>query len=169
MRLFIVLIISILIPSVSLAGSHGDHSDSAMAAKHGLTQGDGLVHVKSNHNVAKTADRLAMVLESKGMKLFARIDHAQGAASVGKTLRPTELMIFGNPKVGTPVMQCAQSVAIDLPQKMLIWEDESGHVWLSYNAPSYLAARHEIKGCKPVLAKITGALSKFAHKAAAEK
>jgi len=85
---------------------------------------EGMVNVKSVHAVNVTADRLENVLKSKGMTVFTRINHAAGAEKVGKTLRPTELVIFGNPKIGTPLMQCSQSIAIDLPQKALIWEDE---------------------------------------------
>ena len=124
---------------------------------------DGLVTVKSNHNVKATADKLEKVLKEKGMNIFARINHSAGAKKVGKELRPTELVIFGNPKVGTPLMQCAQTTAIDLPQKMLIWEDKAGATWLSYNNPEYLVKRHKIgKACKEVIAKVTGALGKFA-------
>ncbi|MEM7209712.1 MAG: DUF302 domain-containing protein [Pseudomonadota bacterium] len=125
----------------------------------------GLVNVKSSHDVKTTADRLENVLKSKGMKIFARVDHAAGAASVGNDLRPTELIIFGNPKIGSVLMGCTQSVGIDLPQKALAWEDASGNVWLSYNDPAYLAKRHNISGCEAVLQKVTGALGKFAAKA----
>ena len=128
---------------------------------------DSMVTIKSAHSVSKTADRLESVLLAKGMTVFTRINHAEGAKKVGKELRPTELVIFGNPKVGTPLMQCAQSVAIDLPQKALIWEDESGSVWLAYNDPDYLAKRHSIKGCEKVITTIKGALGKFAAKATA--
>ncbi|BCO08021.1 hypothetical protein GF1_03970 [Desulfolithobacter dissulfuricans] len=104
----------------------------------------------------------------KGMTVFARINHAEGAQKVGKKLRPTELIIFGNPRVGTPLMQCAQSVGIDLPQKALIWEDEKGQVWLFYNDPEYLADRHGIKGCDEVIKKIANALGNFARTAAVQ-
>ena len=127
--------------------------------------GDGLVSVKSVHAVNVTADRLENVLKSKGMTVFARINHTAGAEKVGKTLRPTELVIFGNPKIGTPLMQCSQSIAIDLPQKALIWEDEKGQVWLSYNDPAYLAKRHNTQGCDEVFKKVTNALGNFAKKA----
>ena len=125
----------------------------------------GLVSVKSSHDVKTTADRLESTLKQKGMNVFIRINHAQGAQKVGMELRPTELIIFGNPKVGTPLMQCAQSVAIDLPQKALIWQDEKGQVWLSYNNPNYLVERHEISGCDEVVKKIEGALGNFAKAA----
>ena len=128
---------------------------------------EGMISIKSAHSVAVTADRLEKILTSKGMTVFKRIDHAAGAQKVGKTLRPTELVIFGNPKVGTPLMLCSQSVAIDLPQKALIWQDEAGQVWFSYNDPAYLALRHNIQGCDEVLKKVAGALGKFAAKASA--
>ncbi len=129
---------------------------------------EGLISIKSVHDVKVTADRLEEVLKSKGMKVFTRINHAAGAKTVGKNLRPTELVIFGNPKVGAPLMLCAQSVAIDLPQKALIWQDDAGQVWLSYNSPQYLAKRHNIQGCEKVLEKVATALGKFADKATSE-
>ena len=124
---------------------------------------DGLVSVKSAHDVSTTADRLEAVLKKKGMKVFNRIDHAKGAKSVGNNLRPTELIIFGNPKIGSVLMNCAQTIAIDLPQKALIWQDGGGQVWLSYNNPALLANRHRMAGCDQVLNKVTGALAKFAE------
>ena len=129
---------------------------------------NGLVSIKSSHSVKVTADRLEKTLKTKGMTVFTRINHAEGAQKVGKKLRPTVLIIFGNPKVGTPLMQCGQSVAIDLPQKALIWEDESGQVWLSYNDPKYLAKRHGIKGCDGVIKKIENALGNLASTATAQ-
>ncbi|UCH21109.1 MAG: DUF302 domain-containing protein [Deltaproteobacteria bacterium] len=122
----------------------------------------GFVNVRSNHNVKKTADRLEAVLTQKGMTVFIRIDHAAGAKRVGKRLRPTELIIFGNPEVGAPLMQCSQSVGLDLPQKALIWEDEAGLVWLSYNDPKYLAQRHGLTKCAEILKKVENALRNFA-------
>ena len=126
---------------------------------------DGLVTLQSAHSVDETADRLVKVLNKKGMTVFTRIDHAAGAAKVDKNLRPTQVVIFGNPKVGTPLMKCAQSIAIDLPQKALIHEDAAGKVWYSYNDPAYLANRHSLSGCEEVLKKVSGALGKFAAKA----
>lgn len=128
---------------------------------------EGMVTVKSSHGVKATADKLESVLKEKGMTVMARVNHQQGAEKAGLALRPTEVVIFGNPKVGTPLMQCAQSVAIDLPQKALIWEDENGDTWLGYNDPGYLKSRHGIEGCDPVLQKVNGALAGFA-KAATE-
>ena len=126
---------------------------------------NGMISVRSSHEVKATADRLENALKQKGMTVFARINHAAGAQKVGKKLRPTELLVFGNPKVGTPLMQCRQSTAIDLPQKALIWEDEKGQVWLSYNDPNYLVERHGITGCDEVIKKIETALKNFAEAA----
>ena len=126
---------------------------------------NGIISIRSSHDVKTTVDRLENKLREKGMAVFIRINHAEGAQKVGKKLRPTELIIFGNPKVGTPLMQCGQSVAIDLPQKALIWQDETGQVWLSYNDPKYLANRHSIKGCSEVIEKIEKALGNFARMA----
>ena len=112
-----------------------------------------------------TADRLEAVLKKKGMTVFNRIDHAKGAKSVGNDLRPTELIIFGNPKIGSVLMGCAQTIAIDLPQKALVWQDGGGQVWLSYNEPTELAKRHRLPGCEKVIQKVTGALGNFAKAA----
>lgn len=126
---------------------------------------NGMVNIKSAHDVKTTTDRLEKALKAKGMTIFNRIDHAAGAKKIGGTLRGTELVIFGNPKVGTPLMQCSQSTAIDLPQKALIWEDGTGQVWFSYNNPTYLKDRHSIKGCDEVIGKIGKALGNFAKMA----
>ena len=136
----------------------------ALAALLGSTAqaSEGMITLKSAYSVKQTTDRLDSLLRSKGMTVMKRIDHAAGAASVGKQLRPTELLIFGNPKIGTPLMQCNPNVAIDLPQKALIWEDDSGQVWLAYNDPNYLALRHDLRGCEEVLAKVSAALGNFA-------
>jgi uncharacterized protein (DUF302 family) len=105
---------------------------------------NGLVTVRSAHGVKDTIDRLAADVTAKGMRVFARIDHAQGANEVGLALRPTELLIFGNAKGGTPLMQARQTIGIDLPLKALAFEDADGTVWLCYNDPAWLAARHGI-------------------------
>ena len=126
---------------------------------------DGLITLKSPHSVSSTADRLENILKSKGMTVFIRVNHTSGAKKVGLDLRPTELVIFGNPKVGTPLMQCQQTAALDLPQKALAYEDESGQVWLAYNDPAYIADRHNIAGCNKIIKKITNALSKMTEAA----
>jgi uncharacterized protein (DUF302 family) len=133
-----------------------------------VSAGEGMVDVQSAHSVTATADRLESILGAKGMTVFARIDHAAGAEKVGKSLPPTQLLIFGNPKVGTPLMLCGRSIAIDLPQKALIWEDAAGKVWISYNDPKFLKLRHDTQGCDPVLQKVAMALGNFARAAAAE-
>jgi len=94
--------------------------------------------------VKETLDRLEADLRAKGITVFARIDHAAGAASVAMALRPTELLIFGNPKAGTPLMQSNQTIGIDLPLKVLVWQDAGGKVWLTYNDPDWLAQRHRL-------------------------
>ena len=128
---------------------------------------DGIISIQSAHSVKVTTDRLTEALNAKGMNVFVRINHAAGARKVGNQLRPTELVVFGNPKVGTPLIQCHQKVAIDLPQKALVWEDANGQVWLSYNDPHYLAQRHGIGQCKEVIQKIAKALGNFSKMATA--
>ena len=125
---------------------------------------DGLVVIKSPHGVAVTMNKFEALAKERGLNVFARIDHAAGAAKIGKKLRPTELLIFGNPQGGTPFMECAQTAGIDLPLKALVWEDASAQVWLGYNDPAYLAQRHGVPQC-PVVAKLGKALSDLAEAA----
>jgi uncharacterized protein (DUF302 family) len=103
---------------------------------------NGIVDVPSNHSVDETVQRLKNILQSKGITLFAFIDHSGEAEKVGMKMRPTKLLVFGSPKAGTPLMLAAPSIAIDLPLKILVWEDSQGKVWLSYNSPEYLQHRH---------------------------
>ena len=105
---------------------------------------DGIITIPSNHSVEETIEKLKAILQSKGITLFALIDHSGEAARAGMEMRPTKLLIFGNPKGGTPVMLAAPSSAIDLPLKILIWEDAQGKVWVTYNGPMYLQERHNI-------------------------
>jgi len=112
--------------------------------------------------VTVTIDRLEGVLLKKGMTIFKRVNHTAGAEKAGLQLRPTELLIFGNPKVGTPLMLCSQVAALDLPQKALAYEDENGQVWLAYNDPIYMAKRHRTKDCDAAVQKVSHALAKFA-------
>ena len=132
-----------------------------------VAAGEGMITVKSSHSVSATADRLETILGAKGMTVFARIDHAAGARKAGKTLLPTEVVVFGNPKAGTPLMLCGRSIAIDLPQKALIWQDADGATWISYNDPQYLKQRHGTEGCDAVFQKVSMVLGKFVNKAAA--
>lgn len=103
---------------------------------------DGLITLSSRYPAHDTMDRLLAALAKRNMAVFARIDHAAGAASAGLSLRPTEVVIFGNPKGGTALMQDRQSAGIDLPLKALVWEDADGKIWLSYNDPGWIAQRH---------------------------
>jgi uncharacterized protein (DUF302 family) len=103
---------------------------------------NGLIHLASQHSVEETMQRLEALLSERGVTIFARIDHSDEAAKIGLAMRPTRLLIFGSPKGGTPLMQAAPSVAIDLPLKALFWQDAEGKAWLTYNDPSYLQQRH---------------------------
>ena len=114
----------------------------ALAGVNSVTKKNGIVDVPSNHSVDETVERVKNILETKGVKLFAVIDNSGEAAKVGLKMRPTKLLIFGSPKAGTPLMLAAPSIAIDLPLKILVWEDADGKVWLSYNSPEYLQERH---------------------------
>jgi|ERR1700688_1408365 uncharacterized protein (DUF302 family) len=105
-------------------------------------QDKGIIDMPSHHSVEQTVEKLKNILQSKGVALFAVIDHSGEAEKVGMKMRPTKLLIFGNPKAGTPLMLAAPSVAIDLPLKILIWEDAAGKVWVTYNSPEFLRDRH---------------------------
>ena len=148
-RLLIVLTLTVLVAATAASAT------------------EGLIAIKSPHSAKETMDRLEELVTQKGLTVFARIDHAAGAAKVDKTLRPTELLIFGNPQGGTPFMECAQTAGIDLPLKALVWEDASSQVWLGYNDPAYLAARHEVPDCA-VAAKLAQALAGLAVATVAE-
>lgn len=127
---------------------------------------NGIVTLQSGYTAEQTADRLENILEKNGLTIFQRIDHRENAHSVDMQLAPTVVLIFGNPKLGTPLMKCSPTTAIDLPQKMLIWETSDGSVMIGYNDPEYLKKRHQITGCDQVLTKISRALTKFASSAA---
>ncbi|WP_166372748.1 DUF302 domain-containing protein [Psychromonas sp. SA13A] len=127
---------------------------------------EGLISVESTHSAKETADKFASIVEKKGLTLFARIDHQKNAVGLDLTIRSTEVIIFGNPKVGTPIMQCSQLAAIDLPQKVLIWTDADNKVWLTYNDPEYMKQRHDLKGCDKVLMKVSNVLSGLTQAAA---
>ena len=122
----------------------------------------GLVSLESTHDVPTTTAKLVGALETKGIKVFAVIDHSAGANSIGDMLPPAPLVIFGRPTMGTPLMKCAPTVGIDLPLKALIWQDADGKVWLTYNAPSYLDSRHGLADCAKVLDKMQGVVTNFA-------
>jgi uncharacterized protein (DUF302 family) len=123
---------------------------------------NGLITLPSAFSAKETIDRLVSEVKAKGMAVFARVDHAAGATAAGLTLRPTELLIFGNAKGGTPLMQANQTIGIDLPLKALAWEDADGKVWLSYNAPEWLARRHGEAGLHDVTDRLAAALAAVA-------
>jgi uncharacterized protein (DUF302 family) len=113
-------------------------------AKMTLNTGNGIVDIPSNHTVDQTLEKLKGILEAKGVTLFALVDHSGEAEKAGMKMPPTKLLIFGSPKAGTPVMLASPSIAIDLPLKILIWEDGDGKAWISYNSPAYLQGRHNV-------------------------
>ena len=129
----------------------------------------GLVTIQSRYTLKETTQRLETTVKSKGMTVFAHIDHAAGAAEAGMTLRPTDLLIFGSPKGGTPLMQSAQTIGIDLPLKALVWEDAEGHVWLSYNDPAWVVQRHGgAAGMEAAIQTTRGALKAIATEATSD-
>ena len=127
---------------------------------------NGLINVESQHSVNETANRFEKLVNDKGLKFFMRIDHSENAANADLTLRPTQIILFGNPVAGTALMNCGQTAAIDLPQKALFWQDEEGKSWVTYNDPSYLKDRHLLEGCEPVIEKVANLLSSLASAAA---
>jgi uncharacterized protein (DUF302 family) len=128
---------------------------------------DGLTTIASAYDPAKTIERLVAAVTARSMAVLARIDHAGAAGKVGLPLRPTEVLIFGNPRAGTGLMQAAQTMGIDLPLKALVWQDEGGKTWLSYNDPRWLAARHGVgAGAEKTLAAMSDALAAVAKEAA---
>src|SRR5262245_15054563 len=109
-----------------------------------LSKVRGIIDIASNHSVDEAVEKLKGILQAKGVTLFTVVDHSGEAEKVGMKMRPTKLLIFGSPKAGTPLMQAAPSIAIDLPLKILVWEDGQGKVWISYNSPEYLKERHRL-------------------------
>lgn len=122
---------------------------------------DGLIELKSPYSAVDTGMRLVAAIEARKLTLFARVDHAAGAKKIDKTLRPTEVFIFGNPNGGTPLMECAQSMGIDLPLKMLVWQAADGSVMLGYNDPAWLAKRHGT-ACEQPVSNISKAMDAIA-------
>ena len=118
----------------------------------------GLVTKRSQYSATETMNRLERAVAERDLVVIARVDHAGAAQKVGMVLRPTQLLIFGNPKAGTPLMQGAQSVGIDLPLKALAWEDETGQVWIAYNDPAWMAARHDVKDRAELVKALTDTL-----------
>ncbi len=148
MKLWIKVLLLAVLPGIAMAG--GKHS---------------MVTVDSSHSVPETTSRLTDILNAKGMTIFATIDHQENAEKVQMTLPATTLILFGNPKMGSQLMACRQSIGIDLPMKFLV-SDDSGQVSITYNSPTCLKKRHRVKGCDAVFDKMTGALAAIAAKAA---
>ena len=149
------------IATSAVAEHHGDHGGHLAHLEH-------LIARQSAHDVATTLDRLAAALTDAGITVFARIDHAAGAAGVGEALAPTELLIFGNPRLGTPLMQSEPAIGLDLPLKALAWENADGQVWLAYTDPSALAARYGIADRAEVFERMAGALARLTSAATGE-
>ncbi len=124
------------------ANTQSQNSKEASMAQAAPASGRGIIDTPSNHSVDQTVEKLKEILQAKGVTLFALVDHSGEAEKVGMKMPPTKLLIFGSPKAGTPLMQAAPSIAIDLPLKLLVWEDGQGKVWISYNSPEYLKERH---------------------------
>lgn len=149
LRLFI-LILAVTLSPMAMAGD------------------DGLIKKKSNHSVSKTLDRLEAVLKKKGITVALRWNHAERAKGVGIPLRDTELLIFGNPKLGSHMFTANQQSGLDFPMKALAWEDKDGTVWLSYNDPAFFARRHNISNRAEIIKKMTGALNNLTNAAIAK-
>ncbi len=129
---------------------------------------DKLISQPSAHSAKATLDKLETLAQARGLKIFARIDHAAGAKSIGEPLRPTELLIMGNPKGGTPVLQCAQTYGIELPLHVLAWEDAAGKSWLSYKDLTMLGQPHSDAACDAALKRLSGALDGLVREAVKE-
>lgn len=121
-----------------------------------------MIKVKSRFTVNETVKNVTKILNEKGLKVFTVIEHAKGAESVSIDLKPTTLILFGNPALGSKLMQCDQRAGIDLPMKFLVWEDKEGVVWIGYWDPMQLKTYYSLDACEAVLAKMSGAISKFA-------
>ena len=150
MKVFLLLLLSMF----SLSAGADSVQDSGMVVK------------PSKHSVTATLDKLEDIVKSKGFTVFARIDHAAGALKVEQTMRPTQVLLFGNPKIGTALMLSRQSAGLDLPIRVAAWEDDAGQVWIAYNAPDWLANRHGIADRDEVIKKMTAALAKLTSAAA---
>jgi uncharacterized protein (DUF302 family) len=137
----------------------------ALALPLSAAVGDELTTKPSKYAVKETVDRLTAALKDKGITPAARIDHAAAAKAAGLELKPTEVLLFGNPKLGTPLMQSNRHVAIDLPMRVLVWEDDAGKVWIGYTPPSTLKTRYKLDGRDEILKTLAGALDAFTNAA----
>ena len=137
-----------------------------MPASHSPGNIEGLTTIPSRFGPKETMDRLEAEIRAHGLSVFARIDHAAGAAEVGLTLRPTELIIFGNARGGTPLMQASQTAGIDLPLKALVWQDAANNTWLSYNEPSWIVYRHGLRLEAEIVDRLANTLGAISRRAA---
>ena len=149
-----------LLTGCAMHGGHGGFAGGGETPSHGL------VAMKSPYPPAETMNRLEAEVKKRNLAVVARIDHAAAAQRIGQSLRPTELLIFGNPQAGTPLMQCAQLAGIDLPMKALVWTDAAGQTWLGYNDPRWTMHRHGVRDC-PAAEQIGKALSGIAQETVA--
>lgn len=140
-----------------------------MSASNSSGKIQGLITVQSSFDPKATIDRLEAQIQARGLDVFARIDHAAGAAGAGLTLAPTYLIIFGNARGGTPLMQSAQTVGIDLPLKVLVWQDAANSTWVSYNEPSWIAQRHAVADRASTVDKLGNLLNTIAREAAGDR
>ena len=158
-------VLFLMIGCDALNGEDDPDADPTPTARADTT-GAGLVVRDSPHSVDSTMARLERAVEgAEPLSIMSRVDHAANAETVGRSLRPTQLLVFGNPNLGTPLMETSPTTGIDLPQKMLVWRDSTGQVRLAYNDPQYLAERHGITGREDELQTIGGALDKLARRA----
>jgi uncharacterized protein (DUF302 family) len=145
-RRMVLTLVTVMLGGCGAMGAHqgaGGHGGNQATATHGL------IALKSPYPPAETMTRLEAEVKKRNLAVVSRIDHAAAAQRIGQTLRPTELLIFGNPQSGTPLMLCAQITGIDLPMKALVWADEAGQTWLGYNDPKWLIHRHGGRDCPP--------------------
>jgi uncharacterized protein (DUF302 family) len=147
-------------------GTYGRGAKELKMNSSGLADAD-LVTLPSAHGANDTVQRLKSLLTQKGIQVFAHIDHAAEAKKVGLSLRPTQVLIFGNPQAGTPLMQSQQTIGLDLPLRVLVWEDEGGKVWLTYHRPEFLAQRHHLQGRDEAVKALDVGLAALAHAATA--
>ena len=165
MRILILIITTLFFLQCTDTTKNGDTASTELTTSDNRFEAT-TEKIKSKHSVDDTANKLQKALMDKGMNVFTTIKHHSGAEAVGLDLRPTMTIIFGNPKVGTKLMQCSQTSGIDQPMKALIWEDEAGDVWLAYNSVEYLTKRHGTAECAAeVVPKIENALANFAQAA----
>jgi len=158
----VVLLVSLAVVGAGAAVEARSQS-AATPSQTDTAAAPGLVVLESSVDVAETLDRIEATLEENGLVVVARVDHAANAAGVGEELRPTQLLIFGNPALGTTLLQSTQTIGIDLPQKFLAWEDATGQVYLAYNDPAYLAERHAIGEQDETIEQVSDALAMLAR------